>query len=100
MRTSSVAILPPNSSTSARGLIISGGPASVYDPDSPKVDPAILRDGHPVLGICYGQQLMAYLLGGGVRKGEQGRVRARDAEPHGRDRQTCSPAARRRARSG
>lgn len=56
----------------ARGLIISGGPASVYDPDSPKVDPAILRDGHPVLGICYGQQLMAQLLGGGVRKGDKG----------------------------
>jgi GMP synthase (glutamine-hydrolysing) len=56
----------------SRGLIISGGPASVYDSDSPKVDPAILRDGHPVLGICYGQQLMAYLLGGGVRKGDRG----------------------------
>ena len=56
----------------SRGLIISGGPASVYDPDSPKVDPAILHDGHPVLGICYGQQLMAQLLGGGVRKGDKG----------------------------
>ena len=57
---------------SSRGVIISGGPASVYDPDSPKVDPGILRDGHPVLGICYGQQLMAYLLGGGVHRGEKG----------------------------
>ena len=57
---------------SSRGLIISGGPASVYDPESPKIDPAILRDGHPVLGICYGQQLMAHLLGGGVRKGDKG----------------------------
>ena len=58
--------------TSARGLIISGGPSSVYDPASPTVDPAILRDGTPVLGICYGQQLMAQLLGGGVRRGDKG----------------------------
>ncbi|HEY3838293.1 MAG TPA: glutamine-hydrolyzing GMP synthase [Bryobacteraceae bacterium] len=56
----------------ARGLIISGGPASVYDPSSPTIDPAILQDGHPVLGICYGQQLMAHLLGGGVQKGDKG----------------------------
>ncbi len=63
---------PAGELRSSRGLIISGGPASVYDPDSPKVDPAILRDGHAVLGICYGQQLMAYLLGGGVHKGDRG----------------------------
>src|SRR5579871_5803102 len=57
---------------SSRGLIISGGPASVYDPDSPKIDPAILHNGHPVLGICYGQQLMAHVLGGGVHRGDKG----------------------------
>jgi GMP synthase (glutamine-hydrolysing) len=56
----------------ARGLIISGGPASVYDPGSPTVDPAIFCFGKPVLGICYGQQLMAHLLGGAVQKGEKG----------------------------
>ena len=56
----------------ARGLIISGGPSSVYDPASPTVDPAIFAHGQPVLGICYGQQLMAHLLGGEVRKGDKG----------------------------
>jgi GMP synthase (glutamine-hydrolysing) len=58
--------------TGRKGLIISGGPASVYDPESPTVDPAVFRAGASVLGICYGQQLMAHLLGGAVRKGEKG----------------------------
>ena len=57
---------------SARGILISGGPSSVYDPGSPTVDPAIFACGVPVFGICYGQQLMAHLLGGEVRKGDRG----------------------------
>ncbi len=55
-----------------KGVIISGGPNSVYDPGSPTIDPALLGSGTPVLGICYGQQLMAHLLGGTVQKGEHG----------------------------
>jgi GMP synthase (glutamine-hydrolysing) len=58
--------------TSARGIIISGGPSSVYDPGSPTVDPRLFDTGQSVLGICYGQQLMAHLLGGCVTKGEKG----------------------------
>jgi GMP synthase (glutamine-hydrolysing) len=48
------------------GLILSGGPASVYEPDAPRVDPAVFALGVPVLGICYGHQLMAETLGGEV----------------------------------
>jgi GMP synthase (glutamine-hydrolysing) len=55
-----------------KGIIISGGPSSVYEPDSPRIDPAVLNQPGAVLGICYGQQLMASLLGGVVRKGEKG----------------------------
>ena len=57
---------------SRKGVIISGGPASVYDPESPTIDPALLTSGIPVLGICYGQQLMAHALGGHVKKGDRG----------------------------
>lgn len=56
----------------AKGVIISGGPSSVYESGSPTVDPALLASDIPVLGICYGQQLIAYLLNGDVRKGDKG----------------------------
>jgi GMP synthase (glutamine-hydrolysing) len=55
-----------------KGIIISGGPDSVYEAGSPQIDPKILSTSSAVLGICYGQQLMTYVLGGHVRKGEKG----------------------------
>lgn len=61
-----------------RGIILSGGPKSVYEPGAPKCDPAIFELGIPVLGICYGMQLAAYMLGGDVKPGaarEFGRAR-------------------------
>lgn len=48
------------------GIIFTGGPGSVYEPDSPQVDPAVFTLGVPVLGICYGCQLLAHHLGGRV----------------------------------
>ncbi len=50
------------------GIIFTGGPNSVYEPDSPKCDPRIFELGIPVLGICYGAQLMCYLFGGTVER--------------------------------
>ena len=49
-----------------KGIILTGGPASVYADDSPTCDPALFALGIPVLGICYGSQLMAYKLDGKV----------------------------------
>jgi GMP synthase (glutamine-hydrolysing) len=49
-----------------RGLILSGGPRSVYEPDAPSVDPELFDLGVPVLGICYGIQLLNHVLGGKV----------------------------------
>jgi len=51
-----------------RALVLSGGPASVYGDGAPRVDPAIFDLGVPTLGICYGLQLMAHLLGGKVQR--------------------------------
>src|SRR5437899_3357490 len=48
------------------GVILSGGPASVYDEGAPRVDPGVISGEFPVLGICYGMQLMAHVLGGDV----------------------------------
>jgi GMP synthase (glutamine-hydrolysing) len=55
-----------------KGLILSGGPASVYAPGAPALDPALLELGIPVLGICYGMQLVAQALGGNVQSAEVG----------------------------
>src|SRR5881392_232902 len=55
-----IAALKPN------GIILSGGPASVYDKGAPQIDPQIFSLGIPVLGICYGLMLMAHRLGGQV----------------------------------
>lgn len=54
-----------------RGIILSGGPASVYGKSAPQVDPALFKLGIPVLGICYGMQLMAHQLGGKVEHSER-----------------------------
>jgi GMP synthase (glutamine-hydrolysing) len=56
----------------ARGVIISGGPHSVYDDSSPTLEREVLTAGIPVLGICYGHHLISQLLGGSVEKGDKG----------------------------
>ncbi len=63
---------PASALAGRKGIIISGGPASVHDPHSPSIDAALLHSGTPVLGICYGHQLMAHLLGGRVERGGHG----------------------------
>ncbi len=54
------------------GIVLSGGPSSVLDDNAPTIDPALLELGRPVLGICYGQQLMTKLLGGKIEPGGGG----------------------------
>ncbi|MDH5481440.1 MAG: glutamine-hydrolyzing GMP synthase [Candidatus Bathyarchaeota archaeon] len=54
-----------------KGLILSGGPASVYEPNAPRPDPQILEQGLPTLGLCYGHQLIAQIIGGKVEPASQ-----------------------------
>ena len=54
-----------------QGIVLSGGPSSVYDDGAPLPDKAILESGIPILGICYGMQAMGYLLGGQVVPAER-----------------------------
>lgn len=55
-----------------KGIVFSGGPSSVYQDKAPVCDPAIYETGIPILGICYGMQLMAHQLGGVVSPADQG----------------------------
>jgi len=67
-------VLPPTTKPSSlktrrvKGIVLSGGPDSVYGKGAPRCDKAIFELGVPVLGICYGMQLMAHMLGGDVRR--------------------------------
>ncbi|UFJ40975.1 glutamine-hydrolyzing GMP synthase [Brevibacillus humidisoli] len=68
-----------------KGIIFSGGPASVYEEGAPIVDPAIYELDVPILGICYGMQLMTYLLKGKVERAgvrEYGKAGVRIEKPH------------------
>jgi GMP synthase (glutamine-hydrolysing) len=66
-----------------RGIILSGGPDSVYESDAPACDPQIYNLGIPVLGVCYGMQLMAKDLGGKVVPGAEREYGARDIQTTG-----------------
>lgn len=69
-----------------KGIILSGGPSSVNSPNAPRVDTEVLKLGVPILGICYGMQLIAHLLGGKVETApnrEYGRARLEILEREG-----------------
>lgn len=67
----------------AKGIVLSGGPASVYGDEVPSADPQLVQLGVPILGICYGMQLVAQLEGGQVQSGrrEYGRAEIEITEP-------------------
>lgn len=54
-----------------KGVILSGGPSSVYNEKSPKIDRKILKHSIPFLGLCYGHQLIAFISGGKVKPGKK-----------------------------
>ena len=76
-----------------KGIIFSGGPKSVYESPAPSIDAGVYELGIPILGLCYGAQLMALQLGGTVDAHRPGRVRA-----HGADADAASPRSARTGR--
>jgi GMP synthase (glutamine-hydrolysing) len=77
----------PENTQSVIGVILSGSPFSVNDPEAFKPDLSAIRGKYPVLGICYGAQYLAYASGGKVEKGdsrEYGRARLTPTDPHDR----------------
>ena len=70
-------ILPPNFSfgdvenKNIRGVILSGGPSSIYEPEAPSLNPLVMSFEVPVLGICYGMQILCHTLGGNVKRSER-----------------------------
>ena len=68
------------------GIILSGGPSSVYDADAPPADPRLLQLDLPVLGICYGLQYMVHTLGGKVRAADRREYGHADVEVQGQSR--------------
>ena len=73
-------------------VILSGGPASVTEPGSPRATPEIFTLGVPVLGICYGQQAMMVQLGGCVEGGHHAEFGRAYVAPGGHSTTGCSPA--------
>ena len=65
-----------------KGIVFTGGPNSVYDASSPHFDPGILRLGIPILGICYGHQLLAWMAGGEIQAAENASEYGRVALEH------------------
>ena len=60
-----------NKTMNVKGLILSGGPWSVYEKDAPKIDSRILEMGIPVLGLCYGHQIIVHFSRGKVKPGKK-----------------------------
>src|SRR5580698_8824658 len=65
------------------GIVLSGGPSSVYDKDAPVCDPNVLQLGVPVLGICYGMQWLTHTLGGKVERAERREYGPAQLDTHG-----------------
>ena len=82
-----------------KGIVLSGGPSSVYEDEAPLPDKRLFEAGIPLLGICYGMQAMGYLLGGPRGARGAARVRSRRAQAP-LARRACSRASSRSGMAG